>query len=366
MARIIAFYLPQFHPIPENNEWWGPGFTEWVNVAKARPLFRGHKQPHIPADLGFYDLRMPEIREAQANLAKEAGIEGFCYWHYWFGNGRQLLERPFNEVVDSGTPDFPFCIAWANHSWYKKKWNPDSTGKDTLLIEQIYPGVEDYIAHFNSLLKAFKDKRYIRVNGKLFFMIYAPLDFAEIKQFIGTWRELAKENGLDDFYFVGEQYAGRNTDQILNMGFDAVYNESLLGIHARLSNIRKIIEIIQTKIFKMPRQYKYSKALKYFNTEEERNICKIPGIKPNWDHTPRSKNNGTVLTGSTPELFYKHVINTLDLVKDKPYENQLIFLKSWNEWGEGNYMEPDLEHGKDYIKALKRAIDTFQNKRNHL
>ena len=139
MARFIAFYLPQYHIIPENNEWWGPGFTEWTSVARAKPLFRGHKQPHIPADLGFYDLRVPETREAQAQLAKEAGVEGFCYWHYWFGNGKRLLERPFTEVVSSGKPDFPFCLAWANHSWYKKQWDLKAKGKDILLIEQKYP-----------------------------------------------------------------------------------------------------------------------------------------------------------------------------------------------------------------------------------
>lgn len=362
MARIIAFYLPQYHPIPENDEWWGPGFTEWVNVAKARPLFRGHKQPHIPADLGFYDLRIPEIRIAQANLAYEAGIEGFCYWHYWFGDGKRLLEKPFNEVVESKNPNFPFCLAWANHSWYKKNWNPDSKGINQLLIEQRYLGESDNRLHFYSLLQAFKDIRYIRVDDKLVFMVYDPLDFQGVAEFIILWRKLAKENGLNDFYFIGAQYAGRFTKEILEMGFDAVYNESLLGIHARMSKIKKVLEIIQTKYFKHPRKYNYADAIKYFNSEEERQIYKIPGIKPNWDHTPRSKNFGTVLVNSSPKLFYKHVIETLDLVKNKPIEKQIIFLKSWNEWGEGNYMEPDIENGKAYIEALHHAITDFNNK----
>ena len=160
-ARIIALYLPQFHPIPENDRWWGPGFTEWTNVAKSKPLFRGHVQPRIPADLGFYDLRLAETREQQAILAREAGIEGFCYYHYWFGGGRQLLERPFNEVVASGKPDFPFCICWANHTWSNKTWNRKSAmQQDTVLMEQTYPGTEDDIAHFKSLLPAFRDSRY--------------------------------------------------------------------------------------------------------------------------------------------------------------------------------------------------------------
>lgn len=164
-VKIIAYYLPQFHPCKQNNEWWGKGFTEWTNVAKAKPLFKGHYQPKIPSDLGFYDLRLPEVREEQVQLAREAGVYGFCYWHYWFGNGKRLLERPFEEVLESGKPDFPFCLGWANHSWYAKLWDKD-TRKDKLLIEQKYLGKEDYVAHFMYALKAFKDKRYIKDGDK--------------------------------------------------------------------------------------------------------------------------------------------------------------------------------------------------------
>lgn len=189
-AKIIAFYLPQFHPIKENDEWWGKGFTEWHNVVKAKPLFRGHYQPKLPGDLGFYDLRLPETREAQAQLAKEAGVYGFCYWHYWFGNGRRLLERPFNEVVASGKPDFPFCLAWANHSWYAKTWDPNK--KDKLLIEQLYPGAEDNEKHFYELLAAFKDDRYIKVDDKPLFAIFKPLQVDNVSAFIEQWQDLAK------------------------------------------------------------------------------------------------------------------------------------------------------------------------------
>ena len=156
-ARVIAFYLPQYHPIPENDKWWGKGFTEWTNVGRAKPLFRGHYQPRVPADLGYYDLRLPEVREAQAELAREAGIEGFCYWHYWFGNGKRLLERPFNEVLASGKPDFPFCLAWANESW--KGFLHGVKGHNTL-IEQNYFGADDYETHFREILPAFLDHRY--------------------------------------------------------------------------------------------------------------------------------------------------------------------------------------------------------------
>ena len=168
--RILAFYLPQYHPIPENDKWYGKGFTEWTNVGKAKPLFRGHYQPQIPADLGYYDLRVPETREAQAELARQYGVEGFCYWHYWFGNGRRLLERPFNEVLSSGKPDFPFCLAWANHSWHGI-YNGLKTKEP--VIAQTYNGIEDYKQHFYTVLSAFKDKRYITVDDKPLFLVTA-------------------------------------------------------------------------------------------------------------------------------------------------------------------------------------------------
>ena len=201
-ARVIAYYLPQFHPVKENDRFWGKGFTEWTNVAKAKPLFRGHYQPRIPADLGFYDLRLPEVREQQAELAREAGIEGFCYWHYWFGNGKMLLQRPFEEVLSSGKPDFPFCLCWANHSWSTKTWDKDSSKtKNSIIAEQLYPGDEDYIAHFNYCLPAFKDHRYITIEGKPVFGIYEPFFLPDAKHFMNIWRELAIENGLKGIYF---------------------------------------------------------------------------------------------------------------------------------------------------------------------
>lgn len=361
MARFIAFYLPQYHPTPENDEWWGKGFTEWVNVAKARPLFRGHVQPHIPADLGFYDLRLPEVRNQQAELAKEAGIEGFMYWHYWFGNGKQLLERPFNEVVASGKPDFPFCLGWANHSWYKKLWDPNAPGKDVLLIEQKYPGVQDYIDHFNSLLKAFKDKRYIRVNGKLLFIIHNIQNFEDIDLFISTWRKLAKENGLNDFYFIGEDSDSRKKDLILSKGFDAIMNIDTYNIHHNLSKVSKVLHLLERKVLKRPTHFKYKDAIKYMVVDDCRSNNVMPTISPNWDHSPRSGANAILLTGATPELFQQLAENTIDIVKNKPEEEQLIFIKSWNEWGEGNYMEPDLEFGDGYIRALRKAIDNKKN-----
>lgn len=357
MARFIAFYLPQFHPTPENNEWWGPGFTEWHSVAKARPLFRGHKQPHLPGELGFYDLRLPETREAQAELAREAGIEAFCYWHYWFGNGKRLLERPFSEVLVSGKPDFPFCLAWANHSWYKKLWDPKAKNKDILLMEQTYPGVEDYEAHFYAMLPAFQDKRYFRVNGKPLFIIYDTQKFDDIRTFVSTWRKLAKENGLNDFYFVGTDFDGRFYEDIMKKGLDAVYENDSINIHHNLSKLEKGLLYFHRMFLNRPTVFEYKKAIKYMITP----LCKVnnvlPMITPNWDHSPRSGGRAIILNNSTPELFKKLVSQALDTVKDKPKDEQIIVIKSWNEWGEGNYIEPDTEFGHGYLDALRDAIN---------
>ena len=196
-ARLIAHYLPQFHPIPENDEWWGPGFTEWTNVTKARPLFPGHYQPRLPADLGFYDLRVPEVRERQAQLAREAGIEAFCYWHYWFA-GRRILERPFNDVLKSGKPDFPFCLAWANESW-QGHWHGCER---RTLIEQTYPGESDYDAHFQALLPAFRDRSYLRIEDRPLFVVYRPALIPNPGDFTRRWNLLAQGHGLPGVHFL--------------------------------------------------------------------------------------------------------------------------------------------------------------------
>ena len=199
-VEIIAFYLPQFHPIPDNDEWWGKGFTEWTNVGKAKALFKGHNQPRVPADLGYYDLRLPIVREQQVELAKEAGVTAFCYWHYWFGNGKRLMADIFNEVLNTGKPDFPFCLGWANHSWYAKNWNSDGTSTNKLLIEQMYPGIDDEKMHFTFLLKAFKDPRYVKIDNKPFLLIFDPISIPE--EYIQNFKCWTERAGFDGLYLV--------------------------------------------------------------------------------------------------------------------------------------------------------------------
>lgn len=361
--KIIAFYLPQYHPTPHNDEWWGKGFTEWTNVAKAKPLFKGHYQPKIPADLGFYDLRLPIVRELQVQLAKEAGVTGFCYYHYWFGNSEQELELPFNEVVKSGKPDFPFCLCWANETWSSKMWNKDgSTVNKKELAVQKYLGGEDDKIHFCSLLEAFSDNRYIRVDDRLLFVIYKPLQFEGVDRFIRLWNNLAKENGFKGFYFVGYSIdVEKEYDLIKQLGFDSICS-CRIG-YGRQSRFSKNFKRLLSDYFKMPRVFSYKKMYPQFIREYEQTHDDVfPTLIPNWDHTPRSKRYGFLYSKSTPDLFFNHCQDVLSKIAHKETEKQIVFLKSWNEWGEGNYMEPDLKYGKGYINALRRAIDIFTDK----
>ena len=351
MARFIAFYLPQYHPVKENDEWYGKGFTEWTNVAKAKPLYKGHYQPHVPADLGFYDLRVPEVRREQAKMAQENGIEAFCYWNYWFGDGKQLLEMPIWEVYKDKQITLPFCLAWANHSWEKKMW--DKKGNNQMLMEQKYLGIEDYRQYFYTMLPLFKDERYFKVNGKLFFIIYNPLESDEIEVFINLWRELAHKECLEGFYFVGKDFDGRFREQILNRGLDAVYEDNVLNIHHHLSSLKKGILLLQRKILKMPTVFKYKDAIHYMVSENAKRNDVIPVIAPNWDHSPRSANNALILHDCRPEYFKKVVKKAIDAVEGKDRDEQIIIVKAWNEWGEGNHLEPDLKYGKGYLDVIR-------------
>lgn len=379
MARLIAFYLPQYHPIPENDQWWGQGFTEWTNVTKAKPLFRGHYQPRLPRDLGFYDLRVPEVREQQAALAKDAGIEGFCYYHYWFG-GRRILERPLVEVVAAGKPDFPFCLCWANQSW-SGIWHGDPK---RILMEQTYPGKADEEAHFHALLPAFRDRRYLKVNGRLLFTIFKPMDLPSAKAFIDSWQRLAALHQLPGFYFVAHlsaneisrwnyREAGFDSAVIVNhlrayhVGPEAIFRrhwkkrpEGAPGATARASAALKSYAWhlrlrVRGKVFRQFQQIeRYEDAIEFFlDGVSER---EFPCVVPNWDNTARSSRNGYVLDGATPELFKRHVARALEKVKARIASEKIVYIKSWNEWAEGNYMEPDSRFGRQYIDAMREAI----------
>lgn len=362
-ARIFAYYLPQFHRIQENDKWWGKGFTEWTNVGKAKKLFKKHDQPKVPADLGYYDLRLPEVREEQANMAKEYGIEGFCYWHYWFGNGKRLLELPFNEVLKSGKPDFGFCLAWANIKWggvpYGDLFN-------RLLIDQEYPGEQDYTNHFNEVLPAFLDKRYLKVNGKPIFVVYNPTGLPDPKKFIDLWNHLAKKNGLPGVYFIAYQHLEY---PFKDFGFDALTLPSPSHLFRRVKSTfwdrisRKLtgykFNQLKYMSFKLRDIYTHKEIVEASDYSDiPKDVKFFPSCSPNWDHTPRSVNKGQVIVDTHPELFRKNLDNCYDRIKDNENQEKIIFIKAWNEWAEGNYLEPDLKTGKQNLEQIRKFLNT--------
>jgi hypothetical protein len=350
-ARLIAFYLPQFHPIQDNDEWWWKGYTEWDAVSSAKPLFKGHQQPCLPGELGFYDLRVQETREAQAQMARKHGIEAFCYWHYWFAGGKRIMEKPFEAVLASGEPDFPFCLAWANHSWYRKE-----EGKpDTLLIEQTYPGMEEHKEHFDFLSKAFHDPRYFKVNGKPLFYIFRPLDIPDAPKVIELWRSLAEKSGLAGLFLVGENLSQEKAEFC---GLDAIsyafHRE--IGNHLPQNNLKRRIGAYFRAWKKQPEIYEYSDAMQLFIRPQAGKLPEYPSIIPRWDSTPRLGCRGLVLKNATPRLVAHHIKEALEHVSDYPSQEKILFVKSWNEWSEGNHLEPDKIHGDIYLKTLKNAV----------
>lgn len=349
-ARAIAFYLPQYFPIPENDEWWGPGFTEWTNTARARRLFPGHHQPTLPSELGFYDLRVPETRQAQSDLAREYGVEAFAYWHYWFGHGTRILERPFQEVLASGSPEISFCLAWANQTW-SGIWHG---AKDRILREQLYPGAEDDQAHFDTILPAFRDERYLRVDGRPVFYVFRPEELPHAAAFVDRWQAMARAAGLQGLYLVAEmsdllgagpRYRTADTD-----GFDA---SAYMRLPADTSPLAQTRMRLIRKLMGGPEIYPYSDMV----MNHSRTGPRIqPCVYPNWDNTPRSGRGGLVLTGATPEKFRANVRDAVDTLVARPTDERLLWVKSWNEWAEGNHLEPDLEHGRAWLQALKEGL----------
>jgi hypothetical protein len=343
--RVIAFYLPQFHPTAENDAFWGAGFPEWTHVASANPLYRGPRQPKIPGELGFYDLRTPETREAQAGLARAHGIAGFFYWHYWFA-GRRLLRRPFEEVLASGKPDFPFCLGWANESWTGRWHNPP----ERILCEQTYGGRADFEAHFETVLPALRDPRYLRVEEHPLFAVYRPNELPDAKAFCDLWRALAARAGLPGLHLVG--FGHRRWDPTQH-GFDA---SILHGIH--LPGLRKSTRGWRGRLRALrgrPVVYSYRRFVER-GLPEVASPLDYPVALSNWDNTPRAGKRGIVLEGGTPELFRQHLREAIGRVASRRPDQRIVFLKSWNEWAEGNYVEPDRQFGTAYLEVIRDEV----------
>ena len=351
-ARIIAFYLPQFHAIPENDLWWGKGFTEWRNVTNATPLFRRHYQPQLPADLGFYDLRLPEVRTLQVELAEEYTIEGFCYWHYWF-NGKRLLERPFEEVLISGRPQFPFCLAWANETW-SKRW----IGEERDVLQAQTYSLQDDQAHAQWLLRVFADPRNIRVQGRPLFLVYRPLDLPEPLRTTQLLRETCVKNGLPEPYLLGVNAHCAHLD-CRTIGFDGTLNfEPQLGVlpdcFKEGVRLRRIIRNLTLGVWN-PRLkiYKYAAARKAMTKNKQHPV--YPCIFVGWDNSARRGREGVIIVDSVPDEFEKGLQEMMRSVVHKPFDDRLLFVNAWNEWAEGNHLEPDLKYGHKYLEAVKRV-----------
>ncbi len=353
--RVIAIHLPQFYPFPENDEWWGKGFTEWTNVTKAKPRFRGHYQPHLPTDLGFYDLRLKECRLEQQKLAKEYGIDGFCYYHYWF-NGHLLMEKPVEGHLADPEETFPFMLCWANENWHRN-W---AGNYNVTLIEQHYSR-EDDIAHFYYLLPFFKDDRYIKVDGKPVFCIYRTDLVADLKLMVDTFQECAKKEGFEIYFIKREHKEKPGVDPCIDASFDfPPFNMS----HKMDSWRNHLGESIMRRIFhktKFNRIFSYPKYVEEQMTFPiDRGYKMFPCIMPSWDNSCRRVNQPfTILKDSTPELFEKWAEYIFSLYRSYSKDENFVFINAWNEWAEGNHMEPDCKWGRGYLEALKKVVDKY-------
>lgn len=374
-TKLIALYLPQFHTIPENDQWWGEGFTEWTNVKKSTPLYEGHDQPRIPLNENFYNLLDDDVKIWQANLAKEHGIFGFCYYHYWFKGGKQLLEKPAEQMLVNKEVDLPFCFCWANENW-SRNWDG---GNREILMEQDYGGKDDWEKHFQYLLPFFKDERYITVDGKPLFVIYKPEQIIDIYQMMNYFKKRAVESGLSGLC-LAFQFPTYYTDMFYRenifdyrIGFEPVYSRNASsmqrpGMSNKVSLLRKTLGENAVSAYRKSRQGKtgsnWGKAQSlamYFYDETWEQILKnqwtqefLPGALVDWDNTPRNK-HGVVYEGFSIEKFEKYM---RCLIKRANAESKpMIFINAWNEWAEGAFLEPDEKYGYQKLEAIKRALE---------
>ncbi|MBK5274139.1 MAG: glycoside hydrolase family 99-like domain-containing protein [Desulfuromonadales bacterium] len=341
--KAIAFFLPQYHPIPENDEWWGKGFTEWNNVVNAKPQFPGHYQPHLPGELGFYDLRLPEVRKAQADLAREHGIHGFCYYHYWF-NGKLLLEKPLHDMLASGEPDFPFCLCWANEPW-TRAWD-GRTGH--VLAEQHY-GEEDDRQHIRYLSQFFHDKRYIRVNGKPLLLIYRAHHMPDPQKAAEAMRDEARNIGIGEIYLCRVESFSNEHTHPSTIGFDSAveFQPDWTRIGKKSSN----------PVYGDHAVHGYEEMVNRMIAKKRPSYKRFPCVTPAWDNSSRRKTHATIFTGSTPQLYEKWLSNAIRRAGIDNPDDRIVFINAWNEWGEGSHLEPDQVHGRAYLEATKSAID---------
>ena len=375
--KVIAFYLPQFHSIPENDLAWGEGFTEWTNVRKAMPLYKWHYQPRVPLDKDYYNLLDVNVMVKQAELAKKYGLFGFCYYHYWFKDGKKLLEKPIEQMLDNRNVDIPFCLCWANENW-TRNWDG---GNREIIVEQDYGNEDDWEKHFLYLLRFFNDERYIRFQGKPLLLIYKPELIDKFDEMVAYWRKRAQQEGFlginivsqfPEYFFNGEKLCERSVDAFVK--FEPVFSSYCYIKNMEkydLNSTKGFIKAALKKIGALETTVKLYNFIRWGTTERKKvsifdydeqwkiiledepyweNL--INGAYVDWDNTPRNR-NGRIYKGASPDNFEKYMT---ELFK-KPTAMNSVFINAWNEWAEGAYLEPDEKYGYGYLKALKKAID---------
>lgn len=361
--RAVAFHLPQFHPCAENDAFWGRGFTEWRNVVAARPRFAGHVQPHLPADLGFYDLRLEETRVAQADMARAAGLHGFCYYHYWF-NGRRVLDAPLNAILDSGRPDFPFMLAWANENW-TRAWDG---GAREILIEQTYCDA-DTRAHAVHLAPVFADPRYIRIGNRPVFAVYAVEDLPDPRRWSDLFRDTLARDGIDPYLIRVERYLDRDLRPPAALGFDAALEfqpfsrnfrrwldtrPDLKGAPLRRARHRARRALAQ--VVALDAHYDMAAFVDFDRAAPPPPYPCFPGICPSWDNSARrGPGKAIIFRNSSPKLFADWLS-----AKTRRFravgEANLLFINAWNEWAEGCHLEPCLHHGRKWLEVTEETL----------
>lgn len=371
--KIIPLYLPQFHTIPENDEWWGKGFTEWVNVRDAKPLFEGHNQPRVPLNNNYYDLSDIETLKWQCRIAKEYGIYGFCMYHYWF-NGHLLLEKPMEMLLAHPEIDIKYCVSWANHDW-TDAWKA-SNRQPKVLIAHNFDDEKDWVDHFNYLLPFFKDPRYMTENNKPLMVIYIPNIIRKLKKMLDVWSQMARDNGFDGLTFIYQSAASSFDNSWDHSLFDygVEMNPGYVGLANRQKNssffpklmkysheIKRFLHIRRsllpqkkiTEVSKADYDYTWQRIL------ELRPISNSPKMIPcaftDWDNTPRHKERGYLFQGVSPDKFKSYFKQLIDNTKNF-YDTDMIFVFAWNEWAEGGYLEPDEKNGFAFLEAIKECL----------
>jgi lipopolysaccharide biosynthesis protein len=341
-SRLIAFYLTQFHPTPENDLWWGKGFTEWTNVTKAKPLFEGHYQPHLPSDLGFYDLRVRETRHEQISMAKQYGIDGFCYHYYWF-SGKRILHRPLDDMLADSESDMPFCLCWANENW-SRRWD---AADHEILIAQKYSS-EDDLEFIKSLVPFFKDKRYIRVDDKLFLIVYRPQHLPYPRKTAALWRGFCQNSGLGELHICAALTHGN--EDYSRFGFDSGVEFPPHNLHT--ANINKQIKFYAPFRGNL---MKYAEIAQSYLDKKYSTPRVFKGVFPSWDNTARVKERALIVLDGTPENYEYWLASTIDLVAASDKGGEMIFINAWNEWAEGCHLEPDRTFHHGFLQATRNA-----------